>query len=234
MATSFFNWYKQFKAKYIVRERRKYEYAVNRYYAHLIDPFFTKIVYDLKMTPNMVTILAGILGISVGILFLLDYLIIGAILLQLHHFMDGADGNLARLTNRCSPFGAKLDQWVDQIVRLVLFVSIAIVADANLWIKILFVLTIYVDVIVIHKYVLPFMRKYTIKRAKWKEWFLSKGIIPGFDIFLVYFLITIFAIIDRLDLLVYTVIIGKNLDWIYRVWECLKSKYVYRIKPRNN
>ncbi|MFV8826471.1 CDP-alcohol phosphatidyltransferase family protein [Alkalihalobacterium sp. APHAB7] len=230
MTTSFIKWYKQFKDKYIVRQRRQHEYFVNRYYAHLVDPFFTKLVYDLKLTPNIVTIIAGILGIGAGISFFFQQWILGALLLQLHHLMDGADGNLARLTNQCSEFGAKLDQWVDQVVRLVLFVSIAFVVDLPLLIKVLFVATIYIDIAIVHNYVLPFMQKYPIIRSKWKEWFLSKGIIPAFDIFLIYFLISIFAIIGRLDILVYIVIIGKNIDWVYRVWECMKSKYIYKAK----
>ena len=101
------SWYKQFKAKYVVRQRRQHEYAVNRYYAHIIDPFFTKLVYDMRMSPNMVTVLTGLLGVASGIAFLFEQWIWGAVLLQLHHFFDGADGNLARLTNRCTSFGAK-------------------------------------------------------------------------------------------------------------------------------
>ncbi|WP_245546897.1 CDP-alcohol phosphatidyltransferase family protein [Evansella cellulosilytica] len=184
----------------------------------------------MRLTPNMVTVIAGLFGIGAGLSFIFEQWILGAILLQLHHLMDGADGNLARLTNRCSDFGAKLDQWVDQIVRLVLFVSITFVVDVPMWAKVLFVATIYIDVIVVHKFVLPFMRKYTIVRSKWKQWFFSRGIIPAFDIFLIYFLISLFAIINNLEMLVFIVIVGKNLDWLYRVWECLKSKYLYQVK----
>ena len=79
--------YKQFKLKYVVTQRREHEYAINRYYAHLIDPFFTKFVYDLKMTPNQVTTVAMIIGISAGLLFATNHLLYAAILLQLHHFL---------------------------------------------------------------------------------------------------------------------------------------------------
>lgn len=225
MISRFVSWYRNFRGRYVVQQRRKHEYIMNRYYAHLIDPFFTKFVYDLKLSPNVVTIIAGFLGVGAGISFLLQEWILGAILLQLHHFMDGADGNLARLTNKVSNFGAKLDQIVDQIVRFVLFLSIAYVADVSIWLKVLFVLTIYLDIFIVHRFVLPFVQKYGLVRAKWKQWFLSKGIIPAFDIFLVYFLISIFAIVGNLELLVYIVIIGKNMDWLYRIWECLKTKY---------
>ncbi len=223
------NWYRSFRKKYVVQQRREHEYLANKYYAHLIDPFLTKLAYDLKLTPNVVTGLSGICGVIAGIMFALDFLVIGALLLQLHHFIDGADGNLARLTNRCTPLGAKLDRVFDQIVRISVFVGVAYITDVSLWLKIGFISTIYLDILIVHTYVLPFMRKYGVIRAEWKAWFLSKGIIPSFDIFLIYFLTSAFALFDRLDLLIYVVIVGKNLDWIYRVWECKKTKWLWNL-----
>lgn len=217
--------YKQFKGKYVVRQRRELEYAVNRYYAHLIDPFFTKLVYDLRMTPNMVTILTGLIGVAAGAAFLFRQWLLGAVLLQLHHFLDGADGNLARLTNRCTPFGAKLDQISDGIVKLVLFICLAISADVALWAKILLPLSIWFDLWIVHYVILPFARKHPLKRARWKKWFLDRGIIPGFDIFTIYFLISLSALTGWLDEAIYAIIILKNLDWLYRLWECVKTKY---------
>lgn len=218
--------YQIFKKKYIVQQRREHEYAINRYYAHIIDPFFTKIVYDLKLTPNIVTVIAGLLGVGAAVSFIFGYWITGAILLQLHHFMDGADGNLARLTNNCSTLGAKLDKFFDQLVRIVLFFTLAIIVDVSIWTRVLFILTIYWDLFIVHYYILPFMRRNKIKRTKWKEWFLSKGIIPGFDHFTIFFLISLGAIFQRLDIVIYIVIIFKNIDWLYRLWECLKTKYL--------
>lgn len=158
--------------------------------------------------------------------FATNKLVLGAIMLQLHYLLDCVDGNIARLTNRCTPLGAKLDKLVDQIVRATLFVSLAYLSTVTLWIKLLFLCTIYLDLYVVHSYVLPFLRKNKIIHSKWKKWFLSKGIIPAFDIFLVYILITVFAVLDQINILIYIVIVGKNLDWIYRVWECLKTKLI--------
>jgi phosphatidylglycerophosphate synthase len=214
----------QFKRKYVVRTRRQHEYIINRYYAHLIDPFFTKLVYDLKMTPNMVTVLTGLIGVGASVTFLLKMWTVGAILLQLHHFFDGADGNLARLTNRCTPFGAKLDQISDQVVRLLLFTSLAIGVDVALWAKIALPLTMIFDVWIIHFVVLPFARKYPLIRSRWKLWFLEKGVIPGFDIFTIFFLVSATALLGWVEVAIYCIIVLKNLDWMYRVYECVKTK----------
>jgi phosphatidylglycerophosphate synthase len=182
----------------------------------------------MKLSPNIVTVIAGLLGIGSAVSFIFEYWILGAILLQLHHFMDGADGNLARLTNNCSPLGAKLDKFFDQLVRVVLFFTLAIIVDVPTWAKIVFIVTIYWDLYIVHYYILPFMRRHQIVRSKWKEWFLSKGIIPGLDHFTIFFFISVGAILQRLDIVIYIVIIGKNIDWLYRVWECLKTKYLIK------
>ncbi|MFC5735400.1 CDP-alcohol phosphatidyltransferase family protein [Cytobacillus gottheilii] len=216
--------YTNFQKKYVTDKRRPQEYFINRYYAHIIDPFFTKVAYDLKMSPNMVTVIAGLMGIGASIAFLFDYLVIGAILLQLHHFIDGADGNLARMLNKCTPFGAKLDKYFDQIVRLFLFFSLSFVTDVSVWAKIALIATIYIDLFVIQYVVVPYMKRNKLYRARWKMWFLNRGIIPAFDIFTIYFLISIFAIFHNLESVVYIIIIGKNIDWIYRVWEVVKTK----------
>jgi len=218
--------YKQFYSKYVVQKRRPEEYFINRYYAHLIDPFFTKLVYVLGLSPNAVTIITGAMGILAAVSFYYEHWIAGAILLQLHHFFDGADGNLARLTNRCTPLGAKLDKLCDQIVRLCLFVSLAIVVDVPTWASWALIITIYLDAWIIHQFVLPFARKNSLIRSKWKLWFLKKGIIPGFDIFTIYFIISLSALCGCLDYAIYTIIVMKNVDWIYRVWECIKTKYI--------
>lgn len=218
--------YKTFKNKYVVQERRKYEYIVNRYYAHMIDPFFTKLVYDLGLSPNMVTIISCFTGICSGLAFFYNYWILGAFLLQLHHFLDGADGNLARLTGKCTPFGAKLDKISDQVVRFVVFIAVATVVNTPVWAKVLFMITIYLDLAIVHFFVAPFTKQNSLIRSRWKEWFLEKGIIPGFDIFTVFFLISVFSVIGRLETVVYLVIIFKNLDWLYRVWECWRTSRI--------
>ena len=207
----------------MVQERRKYEYLVNRYYAHLIDPFFTKVAYDLGLSPNMVTVIACITGVCSGLALLSNYWVLSALLLQLHHYLDGVDGNLARLTGRCTPFGAKLDQISDQIVRFVVFIAVALVADTPAWSKVFFIVTIYLDLAVVHFFITPFSRRNRLIRSRWKEWFLERGIIPGFDVFTMYFLVSVFALLRRPDIVVYVVIVLKNLDWMYRVWECWRT-----------
>lgn len=220
--------YRNFRSQYVVQKRRSEEYIFNKYYAHLIDPFFTKIAYDLKLKPNTVTVISGFIGVCSGIAFMFGRYLLGAILLQLHHLVDGADGNLARLTNQCTSFGARLDLYTDRVVRIILLLGIIVAANAPLWVGVLLFGTFLADFIIVHQYVLPFIRKKGVIRSKWKQWFLNKGIIPAFDIFTLYFIISVFAIINQMELLIYVLIVLKNIDWMYRMWECIKTSFILK------
>jgi phosphatidylglycerophosphate synthase len=211
------------KSELVIPQRRSQEYFINKYYADPIARIIVRITYKLRIHPNLLTLVSLICGVLAAGCFLTERSLAGAILVQVHLFFDLADGTLARLTHKATEFGAKLDKISDQIVRGILFPSIAIVSPVSLWVKIVFVVTIYLDVAIVHLYVLPFLKKKQVIRSPWKKWFLERGIIPGFDIFLVFVLISLSALIKRFDLLIYIVIIGKNLDWMYRVWECRRS-----------
>ena len=220
--------YCDYRKKWVPRERRSAEYLINKYYGDVVAVFVVRLAYALKLTPNMLTVASLCFGAAAAGFLLTHNWTAAAVFLQMHYFFDLADGTLARLTQKNTPFGAKLDSYSDQAVRLILFLSIAVVAKVPFWVKVFFISTIYMDTAVVHLYVLPFMKKHRLVRAHWKQWFLDRGIIPGFDIFTVFFLITVFAVAGRLDILVYVVIAGKNLDWLYRVWECWKTGYLRR------
>ncbi|MCH7868292.1 MAG: CDP-alcohol phosphatidyltransferase family protein [Myxococcales bacterium] len=219
--------YWDFYDRYVVCVRRDPEYPINRYYAHLVDPFFTKWAYDLKLSPNAVTTLALISGVATGLCLLTGANLSAAILLQLHHFLDGADGNLARLTDRCTPGGARYDQISDRLVRVVVFSSVAWMADVAWGWRIAFLGVLILDHLVVQNYIVPLMARVELDRARWKAWFLERGIIPGFDHFTLFFLISVCAALGRLDALIYVGTTLKLLDLGYRLWECAKSQPIF-------
>jgi len=94
--------YRMFKSRYVPGARRPYEYPINKFYAHLIDPFFTWAAFRLGASPNQVTLLSAFVGFIAVVCILNQAWWQAALLIQLHHFLDGADGNLARLTDRCT------------------------------------------------------------------------------------------------------------------------------------
>jgi len=183
--------YWDFYDQYVVCVRRHPEYAVNRYYAHLVDPLLTKWAYDLRLSPNVVTTMALIAGLATAVCLLTGAYLSAAILLQLHHLLDGADGNLARLTQRCTPGGARYDQLSDRIVRVAVFSSVAWAADVSWTWRVGFLGILILDHLVVQYYIVPFMARVDLERSRWKSWFLDRGIIPGFDHFTLFFLISV-------------------------------------------
>jgi len=81
---------------------------------------------NLKMTPNQVTVLAFIIGItaSVGVYF--DYNIVACLLLWISGFLDAVDGAMARTSNNSTPWGTLLDITFDRIVEISIIISLAL------------------------------------------------------------------------------------------------------------
>lgn len=205
---------------------RTLDYITNLFYLYTIVPYVTACFVKLKWTPNVATILSGICGSLAGyFIYSGNYLVAGT-LIVIHQTLDIVDGNLARLTKKSSPLGAKLDLHFDRVVRTSLLLGVLFGTELDLIFKVLFVVTIFLDIIIVHKYVLPFASKTPLIRSKWKKWFVDRGMIPAFDIFTMYFLLSILCFIGNIEIFVLICIVGKNVDWIYRIWECVNTKRI--------
>jgi phosphatidylglycerophosphate synthase len=83
----------------------------------------------LRATPNMVTILGGILGVIAGHLYFYPILWLNVIGMFLHvvaNMLDNADGQLARLLNQKSRAGRVIDSLVDHFVFLSIYIHLAL------------------------------------------------------------------------------------------------------------
>ncbi|MGP4076724.1 CDP-alcohol phosphatidyltransferase family protein [Halobacillus sp. K22] len=83
-------------------------------------------------TPNQITILALIIGLSTSVLYLSGYPIIGVIVLWISGFLDAVDGTMARHT-KSSPFGTVMDVTFDRIVEVAMILAIAYVHPEVMW-----------------------------------------------------------------------------------------------------
>ncbi len=70
-----------------------------------------------KITPNQITVLAFLIGISSGVLVAFEHYILAIIALAISGILDVLDGTVARLTGKSSPFGAFLDMVLDRLVE---------------------------------------------------------------------------------------------------------------------
>ncbi len=81
------------------------------------------------VTPNLVTIFSGIVGVAGAVaVFLGTYqgIFIGAILYMVSNVLDCTDGQLARLKKQFSPYGRIYDGVADFIVGLAMFIAIGL------------------------------------------------------------------------------------------------------------
>jgi len=105
---------------------------------HIIHPISSWLVPKLvagKITPNMVSVIGMIFGILAGLAYAqyqTPYMAVaGFIFMFLWHIMDGADGQLARLTKNCSEIGKILDGVCDYVTFISVYVGIGIALSAE-------------------------------------------------------------------------------------------------------
>lgn len=85
---------------------------VRTWYGRLLQPFFL-LLAGFGVTPTMLTISSLLLILGGGLVLSQNHLITGGIFLLLGGLLDGIDGELARVTNRTTKFGAFLDSICD-------------------------------------------------------------------------------------------------------------------------
>ncbi|MFN3425173.1 MAG: CDP-alcohol phosphatidyltransferase family protein [Novosphingobium meiothermophilum] len=110
---------------------------------HLYHPLawrLAKALAHTPATPNMVSVFGGLLVVAAGVVYFnMDATggtwrlgwpwgaMLGMALHMSWHVVDGADGDLARITGRSSPIGEMVDGICDYVSHIVLYVLLALV-----------------------------------------------------------------------------------------------------------
>jgi phosphatidylglycerophosphate synthase len=100
-----------------------------------ISRWFTRALAPLGVSPNAITVASALLGLAGAALLATgrrDLTVAGALLFQLAAAVDCTDGEVARVTYRSSPIGAKLDVGLDNVVHVALFACLALGARGQL------------------------------------------------------------------------------------------------------
>jgi len=106
----------------------EFEGLVDRFFNRKISRWFTRIFLAAGLSPNVITIIASLVGLAAASCFGLGTYsagIMAALLFQLAAIIDCCDGEVARLTFTESPFGAWLDIAMDNVVHMAIFAGIA-------------------------------------------------------------------------------------------------------------
>jgi len=88
---------------------------------------FVLLKLDKKVTPNTVSVLSFELAVIACILFLYDAYavrVMGVVLLQVSFALDCSDGEISRITNQSSKFGAWLDSVLDRFKEVLMLGSL--------------------------------------------------------------------------------------------------------------
>lgn len=112
-----------------VRRTAEIEEITNRYVVHPIASRLVPLFARARLTPNMVSVTGMLLGISAGIAYYRyparEWTLAGFLLMLAWHVMDGADGQLARLTHSQSQFGKVLDGISDTVTFIAVYTGLA-------------------------------------------------------------------------------------------------------------
>ena len=102
---------------------------LNRNCYHPLSLRLARVLERTPVTPNMVSIAGGILVVIAGLVYVaFDSAAGAACALLIHmgwHVLDGADGDLARLTGRASAHGEMVDGLCDYLSHLALYLMLA-------------------------------------------------------------------------------------------------------------
>lgn len=105
---------------------RELQDGLNHYLYHPLAWQLARGLAHTPITPNMVSVVGAAMVVGAGISYTtLAWPLSAALGMALHmgwHVVDGADGDLARLTGRTSPIGEMVDGLCDYLSHLVLYI----------------------------------------------------------------------------------------------------------------
>jgi phosphatidylglycerophosphate synthase len=90
------------------------EGPVSRYINRRVSRPLARLVAPTPITPNQVSVVALLLAAGAFVCLAIDQPIAAGVLIQISSIVDGADGDLARLQHRQTPFGAVFDAALDR------------------------------------------------------------------------------------------------------------------------
>ena len=108
---------------------RELQDPLNYYLYHPLAWQLARLLARTPLTPNVVSVLGALMVVAASLAYTqLAWPVSAALGMALHmgwHVVDGADGDLARLTRRASPIGELVDGLCDYLSHTVLYVMLA-------------------------------------------------------------------------------------------------------------
>ena len=146
-----------------------------RYFIRIIVP-----ILAVRVTPNQITVIAGISGIIASIFIVLDYNLFATIFLLLSGIFDTLDGSLARHIFQESDWGCAMDILTDRIVECAIIFGLFFIDIANR--AIASMLMLMSILLCVTSFLL--IGIFTIQKETEKSFYYSTGLIERFEAFI--------------------------------------------------
>jgi phosphatidylglycerophosphate synthase len=123
------------------RRPRELQDSLNHYLYHPLAWRLARLLAPTPVTPNMVSVTGGLFVVAAGIVYWRSPAwgmvwpwgpLLGTALHMTWHVVDGADGDLARLTGRTSPLGELIDGICDYAGHIVLYILLAVILGPSI------------------------------------------------------------------------------------------------------
>lgn len=130
-----------------VRRTYEIEDPTNLYFIHPISARLVPLFAQSGITPNMVSLAGMACGLLAGVAYHFYSAtwcaILGFVLMLTWHVMDGADGQLARLTKNYSEFGKIIDGVCDYVTFTAVYIGLALTMSVSMggWVWVLVVIS---------------------------------------------------------------------------------------------
>ena len=109
-----------------IRRNPDIEEATNLYFIHPLSARLVPLLARMGIHPNTVSITGALCGAAAGVAYYHQLIFLGFALMIAWHVFDGADGQLARLTNKMSPSGQVIDGVCDYVTFGAIYLMIAL------------------------------------------------------------------------------------------------------------
>ncbi|WP_457644145.1 NTP transferase domain-containing protein [Persephonella sp.] len=135
--------------------------SLNRKISTRITPILLR--YDF-ITPNRITVFVSLLGFLTSVLFYFKYYLLAGIMTQIVSIIDGCDGEVARIKNLSSRFGAAFDSVLDRYVDIFIISAIFLSVEKDILLSLSFILALTGSVLVSYVSHLSGLRPYLATR----------------------------------------------------------------------
>jgi phosphatidylglycerophosphate synthase len=104
---------------------RELQDALNHYLYHPLAWQLARVLARTSISPNAVSVIGACFVVAAGIVYAQPWwpasAVLGMLLHMTWHVVDGADGDLARMTGRSSPIGEMVDGLCDYISHIIVY-----------------------------------------------------------------------------------------------------------------